>query len=141
METPRSGGGYWYLAGPYSDSPATRYEQHLDATAALVLADIHVYSPILSCHDMAIKHHMPTDAKFWENFNFTFVERSRGVIVLALKGWERSKGTRGEIAHAQKHGLPIWYLDEPTKLSGGAYSLKWSASCTNMEPNVSEAPC
>lgn len=49
-----------------------------------------------------------------------FVVRSSGVVVLAIEGWDASKGVQAEIAIAKQAGLPIDFL----LVNGdGSYSL------------------
>jgi hypothetical protein len=107
---PAPGPGYWYLAGPYSDDPETRYFQHMEATASLISSGLTVFSTIIHCHPMAHKYTMPTDADFWKAYNFTMIENSNGIIVYQLPTWKASKGVREEILFCQMRALPVWSL-------------------------------
>jgi len=113
-EPPMPGSGYWYLAGPYSDDPMGRYDEHIRALAHLIKAGIHVYSPIAHCHSVAARYGLPKDAAFWEDYNFAMIRPSNGLIVLLLPAWEKSKGTVGEIRYCKECGMPVWSLEPPS---------------------------
>lgn len=100
-----------YLASPYTDpDPAVvnlRYQMTAEFTA-MKLKDLHkIYSPIVHCHDLAHKHDMPKDFEFWKEYNLAMLQSASEVWVLALEGWEESKGVRAEINHALQIPLPI----------------------------------
>jgi hypothetical protein len=122
---PFPGEGYWYMAGPYSDSIEERYRQHLDAATILTRTKITIYSPIVHYHTMAQLYNMPTDAAFWNEHNRNMLLSSKGVILLCLSNWANSKGVRGELNLSKEKNIPVWSLDPPT-YEGTEVSLIWT---------------
>jgi hypothetical protein len=120
---PKPGEGYWYMAGPYSDSIHERYKQHLDAVALLTRLNLTIYSPIVHFHQVAIDHSMPTHADFWINHNYNMVLSSKGVILLCLTNWANSKGVRNELNYSKINSIPVWALDPPPAYQGDEYEL------------------
>ena len=102
---------YIYLASPYSDpSPAVREERFFAterATAWLLRERIWVYSPIVHCHALALRYGLPTDAGFWQEYNFAMLRGAAALWLLKLSGWENSIGMRSEIAFAGREGIPV----------------------------------
>ena len=100
-----------YLASPYSHSEASireaRFKEAEAATVWFLKQKVWVYSPIVHCHALAKEHNLPTDAGFWQEFNHTMIERSSGVIVLGIEGWQESKGVKDEISFAREMGLEV----------------------------------
>jgi hypothetical protein len=100
-----------YVASPYShDSDVIMEQRFLEAekfVARALFLGLHVYSPIVHCHQLACKYDMPKNAKFWENYNHDLLERSDAVVVLRLDGWDESKGVGAEMAHARDKGIKV----------------------------------
>jgi len=100
-----------YLASPYTSSSKTvmhsRYLATMLATATLLKSGKFVYSPIVHCHEMAIKHNMPKDFGFWKDYNYNMIDMSESVIVLMISGFEDSKGISYEMSYAASKGIPI----------------------------------
>lgn len=100
---------FYYLASPYSHPDKSVMEARFHETKralAWLLSKRHwVYSPIVHAHQMAQDHQMPTDAKFWEDYNHAMIRSSCGVWVLCIDGFEDSKGVTEELAYA--HGLGV----------------------------------
>ncbi len=107
---------YIYLASPYSHTSAVRrterYLKVLEYTALTLMQRIPIFSPIIHCHDMALKYSMPKDAGFWKWYNEEMLKPARELYVLKLDGWEDSVGVRGEIGQAMGLGIPITYVEE-----------------------------
>lgn len=103
--------GLVYLASPYTstDKLLVQYRQMCVewATAEALRLGWMVYSPIAHCHNLAERYGLPGDAEFWENYNRVMIARADWLWVLALDGWERSSGVKGEIEFAESRGLPI----------------------------------
>lgn len=100
-----------YVASPYSHpAPAVRegrFRAAQEYTAQLLRARSWCYSPIVHCHDLAVRFKLPFTADFWEDYNFHMLERSDSLHVLKLPGWEDSRGVQAEIRHwAAMGGLP-----------------------------------
>ncbi len=102
--------GYWYLASPYSSPDSRVVDRRVDETQRvlgwLLKRRIWAFSPIIHCHDLALAHELPTDAKFWQEYNHQMILRSNGIIVFELDGWITSLGVQEEIEFAKLCGLP-----------------------------------
>ena len=105
---------YVYLASPYSHADASvresRYEAASYATAHLLNQRTWVYSPIVHCHELAKKFDLPTDFKFWKDYNFAMLSHARKLIILRCDGWEASKGVAAEKIEAERLNIPVEYL-------------------------------
>lgn len=102
-----------YLASPYTGTPKemqTRYEEARGAVAELLRANLHIYSPIIHCHDLALVHDLPKDAAFWWKYDKSFLDVSSEFWILTLDGWKTSKGVRKEAQYAIQKELPIKYV-------------------------------
>ena len=71
-----------------------------------------VYSPIAACHPVAIRVQLPTDWKYWADFDREILTRlCDSITVLMLDGWETSTGVQAEIKIMQELGRPIDYME------------------------------
>ena len=103
-----------YLASPYShpisDIVEQRVQQTMKCLAELLREGKFVWSPIVHCHELAVKHDLPKDAKYWERFSIDFLRKADGLYVLKLPGWRESIGVQEEIKFANSIYLPTTYL-------------------------------
>jgi hypothetical protein len=104
-------GTYVYLASPYS-SPnlqviQSRFDAAEKATAFLLKQSIWAYSPIVHCHVLARKYNLPTDTKYWREYNYAMVSGAKALLVLKLPGWQDSVGVADEVAYATSLGIPV----------------------------------
>lgn len=108
-----------YLASPYtSPKAAIREVRHSKAehTVALLLRkNIHVYSPIVHCHELAIKYGLPKDFAFWQSYNRSMLSEASGLWILQIEGWKDSQGVKWEIKFALERNLTIKYISYPLK--------------------------
>lgn len=116
---------YWYLAGPYTPTKeglteeqvyahlTVMYYEHRAALGALLNNKIWAYSPIVHSHDVNMKLKLPTDALFWSTFNHMMIDHSRGVVVVMMEDWNKSKGVRAEIEYARKTQKDIRFILPP----------------------------
>ena len=106
--------GYTYIASPYSHSEQVmrvfRYEAVLKYTAYVFKLENFAFSPIVHCHELAVKYTLPTDAAFWNQYNRCMLERAESLSVLCLSDWEKSLGVTEEIQWAWDLKLPVWYV-------------------------------
>lgn len=106
--------GFIYLASPYShpdsDVHEARYREALDCAAWLLRRHTWVYSPIVHCHVIALRHELDPSFGFWRDYNVAMIDASARVAVLAIEGWRQSKGVIGETVHAQAVGKPVAYV-------------------------------
>lgn len=103
-----------YLASPYSHPDIEvrneRVRQTIAAVANLMTSNLVVYSPIVHNHQIAIKHNLPTEWSYWQQFDEVILSKCDQVYVLMLDGWLESRGIKAEITIARKLRLPIGYL-------------------------------
>ena len=105
-----------YLAAPYSDpSPevrSARVELASRAAAYLMEQGFVVFSPITHGHYVA--DHLPDacrlDHEFWMKQCLPFLDRSHGLIVLPLPGWESSRGVQAERRRAEDLNIPELFM-------------------------------
>lgn len=116
---------YIYLASPYSHKERKIMDERYHATMAWVANHMKIYkspvifSPILHCHDMARRHNIPHDARWWENYNISMLQSANALWVLKLKGWTLSKGIcgdpdtglKGELEFAKQFNKDIKFID------------------------------
>ena len=109
-----------YLASPYSSPDPlivrTRFLLAEQVTAILMAQGHYVYSPIVHCHELSAKFALPTDFEYWKGYNIDMIRRCDALYILALPGWEESKGVAGELAFAKSAGLEIAYVDDEGKV-------------------------
>ena len=105
-----------YLASAYTAPTAegrkANYQKALRFVAKLLARGEFVWSPIVHCHEPALLETMPTDFKFWLNYNHDFIRRADAVYVACFEGWEQSKGVAEEIVFASTIGIPVHYIHE-----------------------------
>lgn len=94
-----------YLASPYSDKLRSvrfgRYALASQCTANLYKKGITVFSPIVHCHSLAIRHDFPTDNEFWKKHNRNMLNAAEALYVLRIEGWDTSKGVLDELKYAE----------------------------------------
>ena len=99
-----------YVASPYSHPDravrTSRYDAARRHTARLACEGRLVYSPIVHSHPLA-ELGLPGDWKFWAKHSRHMLAACREVIVLALPGWQESRGIAAELAIAAELGLPV----------------------------------
>lgn len=93
-----------YLASPYSsprsDIRQRRYDEVVEAIAAMTKAGLNVYSPIVHFHIASVRHNLPGDFEFWQRINLDMIDRADKFWVFKQHGWTESKGVQAEIAYA-----------------------------------------
>jgi len=109
---------YKYLASPYSDPEpevmVQRFRDTMQAAHWCLTHDMIVFSPIVHCHQMAVRYGLPRDYDFWQKYNEAMIGASGGILVLLIDGWFDSKGVRSEVDLAFNRGKPVQHLI-PTK--------------------------
>jgi len=105
----------WYLGTPYSDPDylvrGCRYKLVCQVAGAIMKSrkDVTVYSPISHCHPIAdFTHEMPTDFEFWSGHNIRMLRACDAMVILAIKGYEESKGLIVEKKMALAMGLDVF---------------------------------
>ena len=104
-----------YLASPYTsvfkDEEHKRYLETMKIVSELMRNGHHIFSPILHCHPIALSHKLPTDYKFWSEYNLGMIKVCEELWVLQLYGWQDSKGVQAEIKLALELEKPVAYIE------------------------------
>ena len=95
-----------YLASPYSHPDrlvkSLRYTRAVEAAAYLTSQGHHVFAPIAASHPVAECHELPGDFEYWRAWNYSFIDRwATHLYILAIPGWDDSKGVCGEYDRAK----------------------------------------
>jgi hypothetical protein len=108
---------YLYLGSPYSSRDQAkqhfRFRSAGHAVTYLLQQGIHVYSPIVHCHQLAIDYDLPKDFEYWREYNEAMLEPASMLMILKLDGWKESMGLDGEIRFATRKSIPIEFMDWP----------------------------
>lgn len=103
-----------YFASPYSSPDPKvaqlRHDLVQEAMAHFMEQGTYIYSPIVLCHNTALKYALPTDAKYWEAYNNNTIRRCDEMWVFMIDGWEQSIGVTAEIEFAKLISIPIYYI-------------------------------
>lgn len=103
-----------YLAIPYShnnpDVRELRFELANKVAAALMREGRVIFSPISHTHPL-VKYGLPTDWEYWKTQDEHFLNICGRLIVVMAAGWKESDGVQAEIAHVEKRGLRVIYID------------------------------
>lgn len=103
-----------YLASPYtSDSEALRqmrYDEACKACAKLIAGGNIVFSPIAHSHPL-VRYGLRGDFEYWREWCLSFIKDwATDFYILALPGWEHSRGIMAEGSEALKKGIPVTFL-------------------------------
>jgi hypothetical protein len=92
-----------YLACPYSDPKmevrVARFEASAHAAAHLIHEGLFVYSPITMTHpiDVVMADEGETmGSEYWCDFDEAFMRVCSEMVILALPGWDQSRGIKRE---------------------------------------------
>lgn len=103
-----------YLASPYSHPDdaikVARMRAACAAAADLIRKGHAVFSPIAQSHTICEEAGAPNTHEFWMPVDLHILRKCDEVRVLALPGWEKSRGVQEEIAHAYQFGIPVSYI-------------------------------
>ena len=115
-----------YLAAPYSGMEEFSFRMSCAVAARLLDDGELVFSPIVHSHPMeAYMVDHKGDHDFWIEFDTHLMERCQMLYVLAIDGWEKSKGVRFEIEWFVRKSRPIFLLkiDEHGAVSKEEFKL------------------
>lgn len=105
-----------YLASPYSHPDPlimkTRFLLAEQATAELLMSGEIVFSPIVHCHEMAMRYNMPTDFNFWSKYCCSMLRKADILYILAIPGWDTSIGVSAEHRLAKEMFMPVFFVNE-----------------------------
>lgn len=103
-----------YLISPYSHEDEKvreeRYNAAVDATAELIKKGYIVFSPIVHCHPLALKHNLPGDHVYWKEYDRAFIEWADEGFVLTISGWLDSSGVFADSKALRSLDKPIHYI-------------------------------
>lgn len=105
-----------YLASPYSApteyKKTRRFKQVCKKAAELMEQGNLVFCPIAHSHPIE-KIGMPDikSGDWWLQQDYAVLKHCSKLVVYKMKGWEKSYGVNKEIEFAQKHNIPIEYID------------------------------
>jgi uncharacterized protein DUF1937 len=110
-----------YVASPYSHPlefvRQQRYHEVMRYMVKLFKDNKPAYSPIMHWHHAAEYHNLPVDHEFWRLQDEVMLDSARHLHVLALPGWEDSRGVQSEIRRWR--GL----FGEPVIIEGPLYDV------------------
>lgn len=124
-----------YLGSPYNhpdeDVRQKRFEEVIEAAAALFMDGSMVYTPI--GHGHPIQQIMPESKdklawEFWQKFDERILKSCDCLVVLQIEGWDKSVGLKAEVVFAALNGIPVyamiksetgWHIES---LEGAAYA-------------------
>lgn len=105
-----------YVASPYTHQDISvmeaRYHKAMDLTAFLLKKEWWCYSPIVHCHEMAVKFDLPRDFGFWKRYNWHMLLQASAFFVLDIDGWQESKGVAEEFEfakHVRQLKCQLWH--------------------------------
>ena len=105
---------YVYVASPYtheSKSISTqRFEAVVEYQAYLYNNRVAHFGPICQGHTVHVRHDLPKTFEFWMDMDLPILLGAREVRILALDGWQESKGTLREIEVAKENDIPIFVV-------------------------------
>lgn len=105
-----------YLASQYSDpdelTRRTRFLLAEEITGKLLLRKLWVYSPIVHCHELALKFNLPGDFDYWKAYNFDMLRRADEVYVLYTPTVKDSRGVIAELSMAHQLGMKISFIQQ-----------------------------
>lgn len=98
----------FYIASPYTHQNKNivlqRYLTTIDCIAKFSNKNMQVYSPVVHFHEVATKHQMPTDFKFWQKHNHSMLKLlDFNAIVLGMEGWNHSVGVLDELEYIKQN--------------------------------------
>lgn len=103
-----------YLCSPYShpseDIRHERFESAIYATGYLMNNEFHVYSPITSCHPVAMVCNLPREFSYWEEFDKRMITCCDELFILQIEGWNESVGMKAEFKFAREINKPVYLM-------------------------------
>jgi len=114
MEKDKTNNRVIYLAIPYSHTNSyvvyLRSEIVLRAHAEFIKEGHIIFSPITQSHILAERFELPKDFEFWSRIDFAILDKADELWVIAIEGWETSRGVQAEIERARSNKIPIHFV-------------------------------
>lgn len=118
-----------FIAGPLTsgwDGQDRKFiEQKVKEAEKYQIALINAGIGCFCAHTHTSFHHekgSTASENFYYEMDLEFLKRSADAV-LAIPGWEKSKGSKNEVEWALKNNLPVFYPQSPDDLSE---IIKWS---------------
>lgn len=103
-----------YLAAPYShvdyEIRNLRYKETMKCAIWLFKQRIWAYAPVLHWHEASLTHNLPSTFDFWWPHNQVMLFQSSRLLILALDGWQDSRGIAEETTYAHTLCKPINFI-------------------------------
>jgi len=100
-----------YLASPYTHPSSAirqaRFEAVCEVAGRLMKKGLHVFSPIAHTHCIALMAGLPSDIRYWQEYDTKILSRCDELWVCTLDGWLQSSGVEFEINLARKIPIPV----------------------------------
>lgn len=87
-----------------------RYEIVEKVATLLINEGYCMFEPIATCYHKEQKYHLPCNFEYWAERDKLAIDRSDGIIVVCIDGWDKSNGVMKEIEHAWDTGKPVYLL-------------------------------
>lgn len=109
-----------FIAGPYTgDGSYEQIEKNIREAEkyqiALANKEIGFFCPHNHTEHFGSKKGVTVPEQFFYDLDFQFLMRIADAS-LAIPGWEKSWGTKREVAWAKEHGMKIFYPKDPTDI-------------------------
>lgn len=122
--------GYQYIATPYTvfipevlpcakelyvkEKLEDRVKLAARACRRMLLQGGFPFSPIVHGHYIEVLGGGTVPYDTWMKHSFEMLRKSSAFYILTLEGWQASKGVAAEKEYAQRHGIPVGYLNADT---------------------------
>ena len=109
-----------YLACPYThpreEVRLERFQIANRAAGILTARGLVVFSPISHSHPIALAHAPPTHWEFWEAIDRAYLSVCSQMYVLAIDGWQESRGVNAELRIAAEFEIPVTLIDHDAEV-------------------------
>lgn len=109
------GGGFVYLASPYSSHPEgleAAFQLACQEAAMFVRAKVPVFSPVVHSHSVAVAGDIdPASHAIWLPMDVPMLRPATIMVVVDGPGRRESKGIAGELTAALALRMPVWFKE------------------------------
>lgn len=102
---------FYYVATPYSKLDHNQAAQDAARAGILLLKHgLEIYVPVVHGHPFALDM-PPQTHEWWMDRCKPMMKAASGLIVVMMKGYNRSEGIKKEIAYFKSKRKPVFYYD------------------------------